>query len=273
MGARLDIFDKKARKRYLTEVTALMERGGKSPILVGEKLLAAKTELDRWDFAELVKSVPFDKSTIYKLIKIARSQRLQDYADKLVLIKSWSTLYEIIQLSGKQFEEFRAKHLDSDLPQYFKRSDVTNVKYGTTETPTANIGSVFAEIRVEADKIENSDQLDKIRERLECLSDLTNVNVKFTDLQDRIGAKWEREQSAILAEAMAEATKRLREVYKEELRNSHRKVSGRTQQERFLKLWGVSKEEIFEHVHPNTMLEFFGREPVRTDILGPTPLP
>lgn len=85
----------------------------------------ANSQLKLPAFKQLCAKVGQSYSTARKLIKVANCQRLQNYADRLACIDSWSTLHEIAKLDPTSFDAFASEYLNSTNDvRLFKRSDV-----------------------------------------------------------------------------------------------------------------------------------------------------
>lgn len=91
---------------------------------ISQELKDARKQLSTDMFKQLCEKVRLSYSTARKLIKVAESSRLQNYADRLACIDSWSTLHEIAKLDSSSFDAFAAEHLSSNEVQIFQRADV-----------------------------------------------------------------------------------------------------------------------------------------------------
>lgn len=239
---------------------------------IAELLVAAEQNTDQRTFKALIAKVPFSYSTARKLIKIAKSERISKYRDKLTLIDAWSTLHELSKLDEPHFAEAKERYLSGNTAVFFTRSDIEKIKNGTCAKNPSR-GQVFLKVRIDTS---GDEAFEAMQEVWDALANLDNncIQVEETGLdarlQEQAMKEFEREQKKALAEARAGVMR----FYKNK-KKSYPRLKGMTKEQQWLRNFGLSKEELQdEGVHPNTLLvHYFGLDPINEDILGPTPNP
>lgn len=98
------LINRRTRDEWAKLIHSKWQEQVESIFEVGNLLEAAKLELDRGEWLALVKdSLPFDRTTAYRLIEISTSDRLRNDAHGQHLPASWRTLYELTRLTDEQF--------------------------------------------------------------------------------------------------------------------------------------------------------------------------
>lgn len=95
-----------ARGEWAARISTAWNKSVQAIFEVGEHLMAAKRELPHGEYEAMVESdLPFGPRSAQRLVSIAKDERLSDPTHVSVLPSAWGTLYELTQLSDKQFTE------------------------------------------------------------------------------------------------------------------------------------------------------------------------
>lgn len=95
---------KRTVKQWAALITADWRSSLKGIIAAGKHLAAAKAQLNHGQFGQLETQLPFSARTAQRLIAIAADDRLTNPTHASLLPPHWATLYELTQLSDKEFE-------------------------------------------------------------------------------------------------------------------------------------------------------------------------
>jgi hypothetical protein len=168
---------------------------------------------DSDSFKLLCKQTHFHKSTAYKLAKVARCERLKKYADKLIAVHSWGTLYSISALSDKKFDILKAKfELDdqSAIAPFIRQSDITGLNRGKIERDSYKS---FATIYIDEDAMKGmlfeGEHFEDLRAALTTIQNtIPYLKVVTQELEEKIESKYQ-------AEFMREMERVERRAYKD----------------------------------------------------------
>ncbi len=69
-------------------------------------------------FKQILKAAKFSRGTATKLVKIARSERLQKHSEIFEKCQAWTTLYEITTLSDEQFSDLLGLVVEGEIVTY-----------------------------------------------------------------------------------------------------------------------------------------------------------
>lgn len=114
---------------------------------IAQEFLDASEQLQTSAFKELCEKVRLSYSTARKLIKVAKSSRLRNYADRLASIDAWSTLHEIAKLDASSFDALAAEYLETTNDvRVLMRSDVE--RFNAKKTKTSESFASFFTVQV-----------------------------------------------------------------------------------------------------------------------------
>lgn len=148
---------------------------------------------DSDSFKNLMKLTNFSKSTVSKLIAVAKSERLKSYSEKLSAVLSWGTLYVITTLNDEQFQTLKEmKGLDDVTapPPFISQPEVEALKRPKAEkTPF----KTYVTVQIDEDAVRGNLFTGEDWEALHTLiNDITAVSeyvkVKVVDLGEKEAA-------------------------------------------------------------------------------------
>lgn len=143
---------KKDRAYFRGEIHIRWNQAVESILDVCNLLIEAESTLSKTEFAELIKDdVPFDYSTVRKLITIGRDQRIIDLHQKRLLPASYNTLYELTRLSD---EEIRAGVNDERIGPGSQWKDVRRLRKELHPKPNGKAAG--AEGQVGSNRVEST---------------------------------------------------------------------------------------------------------------------
>ena len=100
----------RSRQEWAESITSTWQRAVTHAvqviILTGQEIDDAKEALGHGEFILMVENdLPFDRTTAFRLMKVAQDQRLSNVARGQHLPPSWRTLYELTKVSDAQLEK------------------------------------------------------------------------------------------------------------------------------------------------------------------------
>ena len=91
--------------KYAQRITACQRKSVESIVECGRLLTAAKDKLEHGEFFKMIENnLPFKRSTVQALMKIAADRRITKYQHAGCLPAHWSTLVKLTQLPDAAFE-------------------------------------------------------------------------------------------------------------------------------------------------------------------------
>tara|TARA_R110002096_G_scaffold432687_2_gene649922 strand:+ start:1376 stop:2023 length:648 start_codon:yes stop_codon:yes gene_type:complete len=178
----------KPATKFKTDITKLLNSSNKAWLKIADYISEASDQLGKAEMDGLFKDVRFSYSKGRKLIKIAKSQRIQQYRTQLGLIDSWSTLHEITKLSDSEFTEFKNQYLSKKKPQLFQRSNVISFK--STQPAPKKPNTVIAKLHFVQNAQATKTEFNEIIKAINKLTVAHGVQVEwgglYNDLKDKL---------------------------------------------------------------------------------------
>jgi hypothetical protein len=178
---------------YVSQIHDALSRSNSAWIDISQLLARAADEYgeDSKSFKEIIKSIKFSRSTISKLLAIAKSERLKQYKEKLSSVTSWATLYAIASLDEQQFKSLREKykfdHI-SAVPPVITVADVSRVKHSVGKNADGKM-RLYATIKINDAAVKarlvNEEMLEKVNKLLRELSlESSFIQVEISSMLD-----------------------------------------------------------------------------------------
>jgi hypothetical protein len=216
---------------YKVQIVTNWNKSQECIIEVGRLLADAKKNLSKDEWKELENDLPFCKRTANRLMSVGNDMRITSGTHASKLPNSWATLYEISTMSEDEFDDAITTGV---LTSKVQRKEVTkflNEKRGKVQpkvevSPTEHPETLqFAIVYINPDNLTNSDALENFQESIQkAIDGVANVRVDFSESQERIYSKWDREQARDMKmfekEAEKKAKKRLSQLIKEGIKIS-----------------------------------------------------
>lgn len=214
-------------------------------------------------FKSLCSETGFGISKATKLAKIAESDRLQAYSEKLSAVHSWGTLYAITTLDSEKFEELKKVFKldeDTDVVPFITQQAVEKIRKGPAEK---SFLKNYAVIQLDEDALKggllDGGDLAELYRLIAKIDNLSSyIRVKHTEVDEKNNLFWlnriEDKASQLARKALSEAVS---------ARISSRKKASWEKQEMFeIKCLGMSRRELFQMFNetPEEAFKYFGIE-------------
>ncbi len=187
---------------YKVKIVTNWNKSKESIIEVGRLLADAKQKLSKDEWTELEDNLPFCKRTANRLISVGSDKRITSGTHTSQLPNSWATLYEISTMKDDEFDDAITTGVLNTKVQRKEISKFINERRGKVQ-PKVNLVPTeysetlqFATVYINPDNLNSSDDMEKIQKSIqESIDKISNVRVDFTESQEQIHNKWDREQS------------------------------------------------------------------------------
>ena len=258
-------FNYVAVSTFVESIEKELSYANKSWMIIASEFAKADEQLETDEFKDLLKKTRFGYSTVRKLIKIAKSDRIKNNSKALELIDAWSTLHEIVKLDDEKFKELSLAYLSSDSPQHFTRSDVERIKNGTRATFGKKF-PIYGTVRIDMDSFSSWDDFELFKLEFEKLSDSLAKNrfiqIDVTNFEERLLKKMGNQQKKEMSKFERDLERRKKNRLREIVKLEKQKCPPKNRDEEFVKRWGLSDEDIFAVSDANEMIKYFGYEPI-----------
>lgn len=219
--------------------------------------------IDSGRFKDLCSETGFGISKATKLAKIAESDRLKAYSEKLSAVHSWGTLYAITTLNEAKFDElkkaFKLDEGDGVVP-FITQQAVEKIRKGPTEK---SFLKNYAVIQLDEDALKggllDAGELAEIYRLIAQIDNVSSyVRVKPTEIDEKNSMFW---LNRIEDKANQLARKALSEAVSERI-GSRKKATWEKQENFEINCIGMSRRELFMmfNNNPEEAFDYFGIE-------------
>lgn len=218
---------------------------------------------DSENYKAVLKQTKFAKSTANKLIAIASSMRLREFAEKLAAVNSWATLYAIHSMSEAKFEELVTKYKlneERTVPPFITLNNVNSIlKEKTNPDPL----KIYAKIRIDEDALKSQvidgEMLSKIEELLSQIeTSFPYLKIERTGIDEKAESEF---MNKVQQKKSILARQRFNWAIKGKL-EQRKKFKGESQIDFEIRALGMSRQELAEMFlsDPKSVFDYIGYE-------------